>query len=522
MLQSLQCCVTNFRHSTPNKIMKSQSHVLALVIALLTSTGGFSQQTAKKSDTKYDATWESLDQRPIPKWWTDAKFGIFIHWGPYSVPAFSKVGQYSEWYWMNLVNPKRERNGHSLTKEFHNRVYGEHFAYPDFVPMFKCEMFAPDQWAKIFEQSGAKYVVLTSKHHDGYCLWPSAEADRSWGRPWNSTNSGPGRDLLGELTRSVRKTGVRMGIYFSLYEWFNPLYIADPDVYVEQHMMPQIKDVVTRYSPDVLFSDGEWDHPYSKWKSTEFLQWLYNDSPCKESVVANDRWGKKTRHHHGDYFTTEYGAGLPDATNPWEENRGMAHSFGFSRTENLKDYNSSQELLYMLIDIVSRGGNFLLDIGPTADGRIPVIMQERLLDIGQWLKVNGEAIYGTSPWKTTCQWSEGKAKDMKHGRHRVKYDVLKLTVSPEPGNAVKEIFFTTKGESLYCICAQFPDETLIVKDVLAGTEASVAMLGIQQKLAWKQVGNNIEIEMPKLNPSRMPCQYAYTFKISDVIESPSK
>jgi len=496
--------------------MKLNFFVVALELFFLCSLPQSSLEAQTETAHQFEANWESLDTRPIPTWWTDAKFGIFVHWGPYSVPAFSKVGQYSEWYWMNLVNPKRERNGHSLTKNFHDRVYGEHFTYPDFVPMFKCEMFDPDQWANIFEKSGAKYVVLTSKHHDGYCLWPSAESDKSWGRPWSSTNSGPGRDLLGELTTAVRKTDVRMGIYYSLYEWFNPLYVSDPDLFVEKHLIPQFKDVVTKYAPDVMFSDGEWSHPHTTWKSTELLRWLYNESPCKDTVVANDRWGKETRHKHGDYFTTEYGAGLPDATNPWEENRGMAHSFGFSKTENLKDYNSSQQLTYMLIDIVSRGGNFLLDIGPTADGRIPVIMQERLLDIGGWLDVNGEAIYGTTPWKSTCQWSEGEVKDMKHGRHRVKYDVLKLTVAPDPGRAVKEIFFTQKGESLYCICAVFPDEKLIVKNVTAKDDAEVKLLGVDEPLKWKQTGNDIEIEMPKLNPSRMPCKYAYTFKISGV------
>src|SRR6202034_1169627 len=119
------------------------------------------------------------------------------------------------------------------------------------------------------------------------------------------------------------------------------------------------------------------------------------------------RWGKDCRHTNGGYFTTEYGSGLPDASHPWEENRGMASSFGYSRTEPLEDYRTGQELVWMLADLVSRGGNLLLDIGPAADGTIPVIMQDRLAQIGAWLKVNGEAIYGTKTWKDTCQWSEG-------------------------------------------------------------------------------------------------------------------
>lgn len=456
-------------------------------------------------------TWEEVDSHPIPKWWTDAKFGIFIHWGPYSVPAFSRVGDYSEWYWQDLVNSGRR--GHKTVKAFHDATYGTGFTYPDFVPDFTCELFDPNQWADVFKDSGAKYVVLTSKHHDGYCLWPSKEADQSWGRPWNSTNSGPQRDLLGELTKAVRQTDLKMGIYYSLYEWFNPLYRADVDLFVEKHMIPQFKDVVNRYAPSVIFSDGEWDHPSTTWKSPELLTWLYNESPCKADVVINDRWGKNSRHKHGAYYTTEYGSGMPNADTPWEENRGMAHSFGYSRTENLADYNTSQEFVYMLMDIVSRGGNFLLDIGPTADGRIPVIMQERLVDIGNWLKVNGEAIYGTHPYKRTCQWTAGTRAEEKRGRYKVKYDVLKLTVQPEPGFAVKEIFFTEKGNTLYCICPVFPDGSLVVKDLRIPASSKITLLGTHDKIQWQQTGNHVQITMPRLNPSRMPCQYAWTFKI---------
>ena len=167
----------------------------------------------------------------------------------------------------------------------------------------------------------------------------------------------------------------------------------------------------------------------------------------------------------------------------------------------------------MLIDIVSRGGNFLLDIGPTADGRIPVIMQERLLDIGDWLTVNGEAIYGTQTYKRTCQWSAGTRAEEKRGRYKVKYDVLKLTVQPDPGVAFKEIFFTQKDDTLYCICPVYPDGSLTVKDLKLKRSAKITLLGTDEAVAWKQVGDNVNVTMPKLNPSKMPCQFAWTFKI---------
>ena len=462
----------------------------ALMLMALLHTSLPAQQTASvatdATQASEEAAWKAIDGRPTPQWWRDAKFGIFIHWGPYSVPAFSQVGSLLG---VVLARPGRSRNAgtHETVKSFHDRVYGEKFTYPDFVPQFTCELFDPDQWAQTFADSGAKYVVLTSKHHDGYCLWPSKESDKSWGRPWCSTNCGPGRDLLGELTTAVRKTDVKMGIYYSLYEWYNPLYNADVDTFVDKHLIPQFKDVVTKYQPAVIFSDGEWDHPAAVWKSAELLTWLFNESPCKDEVVINDRWGKGDRHKHGGYYTTEYGAGLPNAENPWEENRGMAHSFGYSRTERFEDYNSTETLVLMLIDIVSRGGNFLLDIGPTADGRIPPLMEERLIEIGDWLEVNGEAIYGTTTHRETCQWTDGKVQELGKGNYRVKYDVNKLLKNPDEGMARKEALFTRKGDTLYAICAVLPDEQLVLRGIKASDDATVTMLGVGD-LDWKQVG----------------------------------
>ena len=490
--------------------MKFYFTIITLIVSSfsLLAQGPADEKAEQKEIAK---AWKKLDARPVPQWWQDAKFGIFIHWGPYSVPAFSKIGQYSEWYWENLRNT--ESKNHKEVKEFHTKTYGSDFTYPDFVPDFKCEFFDPKQWAEIFEESGAKYVVLTSKHHDGYTLWPSEEADRSWGRPWNSVETGPQRDLVGELTEAVNATSVRMGLYYSLYEWFNPLYINDFELFRDKHYIPQFKDVVNKYKPAVIFVDGEWGHSSLDWKSPEVVGWLYNDSPVKNDVVINDRWGKSTRHHHGGYYTTEYGSGV-NIDHPWEENRGMAHSFGYSRTENLVDYNSSQELIYMLIDIVSRGGNFLLDIGPTADGRIPVIMQERLLDIGDWLKINGEAIYNTTSYKKSAQWSEGTVEDQKRGRYKSGYDIMKLTVEPEEGFATKEIFFTQKENALYAICAVLPDETLEIKDLKLPSSATITMLGREGELKWTQAGTSVKVEMPKWNPSHMSGKYAYTFKIN--------
>jgi alpha-L-fucosidase len=181
-----------------------------------------------------------------------------------------------------------------------------------------------------------------------------------------------------------------MGIYYSLYEWYNPLWLSDRNRYVTEHVFPQFKDVVNHVQPSIIFSDGEWDMSSEQLRTPELLSWLLNESPVREEVVINDRWGKETRHKHGGYYTTEYTAGLDSGSHPWEESRGMGFSYGYNRMEKLADYHTDRELLLMLIDIVGRGGNLLLDIGPTADGRIPVIMQERLVRIEDWLQRNGE------------------------------------------------------------------------------------------------------------------------------------
>ena len=187
------------------------------------------------ADGPYQAKWDSLDSRPIPAWYPDAKFGIFIHWGVYSVPSWSVRGEYAEWYWHNIEDKAPQLKP---WREFHDKTYGANFSYMDFAPQFHAELFDPDQWAQIFKDSGARYIALTSKHHDGFCLWPNKQADVAWGRPWNAAEVGPKRDLLGELTTAVRKAGLKMGIYYSLYEWYNPIYLKDRKKYVDEHMFP--------------------------------------------------------------------------------------------------------------------------------------------------------------------------------------------------------------------------------------------------------------------------------------------
>ncbi len=303
----------------------------------------------------YRPTWKSLDTRPIPIWFQDAKFGVFIHWGPYSVPAWSPKGTYSEWYQYWLQNKSLFGNGKFKGDEvfnYHHKTYGKDFTYYDFGKLFKADLFNPTEWAELFEKAGAKYVVLTSKHHDGFTLWPNKEANDR-GFAWNSMEVGAKRDLVGELSTAVKKTGIKMGLYYSLYEWYHPLWKNDKERFVDEHFLPQIKDLVENYKPDILWGDGEWDMTAEKWKSKEFLTWLFNKSSVKRSVVINDRWGKGVRKHHGGYFTTEYEAATPEFKKPWEECRGMGFSFGYNQNEDAQDYNSPKALVLTLVNIVS-------------------------------------------------------------------------------------------------------------------------------------------------------------------------
>ena len=432
-------------------------------------------------ETKYKPAWESIDARETPQWYVDAKFGIFIHWGIYAVPAWAPEGQYSEWYWKRLEED-REKPGGGPTLDFHTRVYGKDFDYRNFAPLFRAQRCAPDEGPDFFARAGARYIGRTTKHHDGYCLWPSSES-----KGWNSVDIGPNRDLLGDLTEAVRARGLKMGYYYSLYEWFHPLYRKDVNRYVNEHMIPQFMDLVMRYSPSLIFSDGEWEYPSSTWKSPELLAWLFNDSPCRDEVVINDRWGKDERSIHGGYYTTEYGQWAnkemgPD--HPWEENRGMGASFGYSRREPVDEYKSPGELIHLLVSLVSKGGNLLLDIGPTADGRIPVIMQERLVEIGDWLKINGEAIYGSRPWRVQ---SEGE-----------------------------NVFYTQKSDAVYAVITDWPERMLVLESPRAGSASRVSLLGYSGNLPYYLLDGKMQIEVPMLSVDEVPCRHAYVFKLTGV------
>jgi alpha-L-fucosidase len=462
-----------------------RKYVLLLCLVTI-AFGGFAQT--------YEANWKSLDKRPIPTWFTDAKFGIFVHWGVYSVPAWAPANEdigvyakYAEWYWMRINGGKdpneQKTDVNKLFIDYHNKKYGKDFKYQDFASDFKAKEFEPNQWADVFKDAGAKYVILTSKHHEGFTLWPSTQ---SWN--WNSVDVGPHRDICGELTTAVKAKGLHMGMYYSLYEWFNPLYHQDSARYVAEHMLPQLKDLVTRYEPEIIYPDGEWDHYSPLWQSENFLAWLYNDSKVKNTVVVNDRWGKETRSKHGGYYSSEYGmveggATVSDmAAHPWEEIRGVGTSFGYNHVENLNNYSSSQELIHLLINVVAHGGNLCLNVGPTADGRIPVIMQQRLHDIGTWLKTNGDAIYGTKLWAGRGKTAEGQKR-----------------------------FYTVKNNNLNIINTEWVEKPFTVSGLKKAGKVTLMGTNIAVKSSFS--GGKLTITPPAITPANNPSNYAWVYKV---------
>uniref|UniRef100_A0A915KVL1 alpha-L-fucosidase n=2 Tax=Romanomermis culicivorax TaxID=13658 RepID=A0A915KVL1_ROMCU len=246
-----------------------------------------------------------------------------------------------------------------------------------------------------------RYFVLTSKHHEGFTLFPS---NYSWN--WNSVDVGPHMDMVGQLAQSIRDEGIKFGLYYSLFEWFNPIYLKDKSSlfssqdYLKVKVNPELEEIITRYKPEVLWSDGDWEASYQYWNSTQFLAWLYNSSPVKDTIVTNDRWGVGAMCKHGDFLTCSdrFSPGVL-LNKKWESCMTIdKESWGYRRLARLDDYLKVDDLIEILVKTISCGGNLLLNVGPTHDGRITPIFEERLLGLGKFIDVNEEAIFGTKPW----------------------------------------------------------------------------------------------------------------------------
>jgi len=390
---------------------------------------------------KFQPTWESVMSHKLPDWYDDCKLGIFIHWGLYSVPAWAEVtwelgaapsefewfthNPYAEWY-LNTIRIKD-----SPAQIHHDKKYGKDFPYEKFADSFTCDKWDPGEWAKLFKESGAGYVVLTTKHHDGFCLYPSKYTS------YNSMNHGPKRDLVGDLTNAVRAEGLRMGTYFSgLLDWTTFPYPLTGDIIKEynqtygfaDYSLNQAVELIDNYKTSLLWGDIGWPE-----KGITDLPWLfahyYNSVP---DGVINDRFSCDWF----DHYTAEYLVGRRSLEKKWEMNRGMGLSFGYNAQEDETSMLSSRDLVRFLIEHVSHNGNLLINVGPRADGTIPEKQISRLKDLGAWLVKYGDAIYGTRIWSERQK------------------DTL-------PGGA--DVFYTRKGKDLFAIVDKLPPGETKVK-----------------------------------------------------------
>ncbi|XP_057311568.1 tissue alpha-L-fucosidase-like [Hydractinia symbiolongicarpus] len=427
----------------------------------------------------FEPTWESLDKRTLPSWYEDAKFGIFMHWGVYSVPAFK-----SEWFWWHWKGDRKSEYSQYMKENFPT------YSYQDLAPKLTGKHFNPDDIASLVEDSGAKYFVFTSKHHEGFTHWKSEE---SWN--WNSVDIGPKRDIIDELKGAFAQTNVTFGLYFSLYEWFNPWYKKDKknefttQEFVEKKIRHQLRDIVEKYKPLYIWSDGDWEAQSEYWNSTNFLAWLYNESPVKDDIVVNDRWGKDANCVHGDVKTCK------DRYNPgkklpfkWENAMTIdRESWGYRSEATLSAYISSAKLIETLIETVSCGGNLLMNIGPTADGRIIPIYEERLRDMGKWLKINGEAIYGTRPWR----------------------------IQKDPTGW--KVWYTTKFNRVYAHMCRWPkNRYLRIRSPIATTITKVKLLGYDGDVKWEKQNPGLKIDLHQIPAGELPSNKAWVFVLENV------
>jgi len=425
------------------------------------------------------------------KWFREARFGLFIHWGLYSVPGWAplshpnhdfdstdyiKNNPYAEWY----LNTMRVEG--SPTEAYHREHYGADFNYYNFAPVFdrESQKWNPDEWANIFRAAGARYVVLTSKHHEGFTLWPSATPNPTLAADRQHAT----RDIVGELTTAVRKQGMHMGLYYSGgYDWtFVPGPIRVPADYEKvkpesqaygDYAFAQIHELIERYHPSLLWNDIDWPRTG---RPLEVMADYYNAVP---DGVIDDRFGVA----HSDFISPEYQTLGKISVKKWEECRGLGRSFGYNRAEGEAETIAPGDLIALLVDIVSKNGNLAIDVGPEADGTIPPVQMERLQALGAWLKQNGEAIYDTTPWdRAVGQSLEGD-----------------------------DVRFTRNGAELYATILGSPKaKTVTLEDVPAPPLLEVYLLGNSKPLQWKADGDNLRVALPE-HPMG---QYAYVIKLA--------
>jgi alpha-L-fucosidase len=474
---------------------------------------------------RFEPTWESLEQYECPQWFRDAKLGIFICWNPYTVPA------QGDWYARHMY-----MQGHRQYK-YHVKHYGHpsKFGYKDIIPLWKGEKFNADELVGLFKRAGAKYIVPMAMHHDNFDLWDSKH------QKWNSVNMGPKKDIIGMWRKATLKHGLRFGATTHLarsYSWFQPSHGADKegpmkgvpydgrdpnyrDLYHETHgdttkrypknaseewkqtWYSRIKDLVDQHQPDLLYFDG--GVPFGK-VGLDLVAYYYNQNMLwhggkLEAVMNLKNWPDGS---HGEYregmCVRDLERGLLSDTRelPWQNDTSIGDWFWTDPPR----YRSVDSIIDMLVDIVSKNGNLLLNVPPRADGTLDDEAVDILRKLGKWMDVNGEAIYGTRPW---IHFGEGPTV-VKEGGH---FTDGKLTFTGQ------DIRFTTRGDILYAIGLDWPGggrltiRSLSTDSKKVGAVKSVLLLGNEGPLKWQQGGKGLTIDLPH----KKPCDYASVFKI---------
>lgn len=479
---------------------------LFISFAMLLVFAGLSKKIVAQE--RYQATWESLKKYQTPEWFKDAKFGIFIHWGVYSLPAFG-----SEWY------PRQMYQKDSKEYKHHIETYGPQdiFGYKDFIPLFKAEKFNPAQWVALFKKAGAKYVVPVAEHHDGFAMYKTALSK------WNAAEMGPHRDVLGELAFEIKKQGLIFGLSSHRIEhWFFmnggrrfPSDVLDKnyeDFYGparEENETPSAEymndwllrntELVNNYHPQLFWFDWWIEQPAMDPYRKSFASFYYNKGlEWNKGVVINY---KNISYPDGTaVLDLERGklAGIRQMT--WQTDDAIGNnSWGYAVGNTFKN---AQYVITNLIDIVSKNGNLLLNIGPRPDGTITDEETQTLLGTGKWLDVNGDAIYGTRPWKI---FGEGPTESASGS----------FADQKKPFTA-QDIRFTIKGDVLYAIAMGQPAASTTIKNLGSkaanGIIESVELIGSNEKISWVQQAEVLMIKPSKTYPLENAVVYKISFK----------
>ncbi|TDE11139.1 alpha-L-fucosidase [Jiangella asiatica] len=465
----------------------------AAVIGVASGAAGPGHAADAPAVPDYAPTPESLSRHDSPQWFDDAKIGYMIHWGPYSVPAFGAAGHYAEWYWNQLGNAGTPTYNH------HREFYGEDFSYDDFIEQWDPDEFDPRQWLSLFVEGGGKYFVVTSKHHDGVALWDTDTTDR------DTVALGPHRDLISELIAAARDYPLKKGLYYSLPEWFHPQqppYLYWPggpprhpytgkeipytgytplDDYVMNHQYPQMLELVDRFDPDIFWCDIGGPN-----NSNEFMAYYFNQAKNRDEpkdVTVNNRCGNGTY----DYFTRDNLQEPRIRKDKWESPRTLGTSYGYNAEEATEDLATPNQLIDDLADVVSKNGNLMINLGPRADGSIPEIQADRVRAVGDWLEINGEAIYGSTYWSYA-----------------------------EDENSNVPVRYTLQDDALYVTALEWPGEQLTLSgDLPLASNSTVTLLGSDgAALPWRRDGDVVSVPMPMEGAAATASEHAYTFKIA--------